>query len=361
MPKKWPRLLDKTTRYFDARGAQVGNTDLVNSRLSFSLVHGYDWSAEHMLRYESLMSEDPRLKHFSANPCKPVHCRMSLTDEELRSSRVYKEVLAVGGAEYSLGVNFVEHERTLSYFLVLRDATMPPFSQQDCDKMAVLIPHLARALRLQRELDTINFEKQVGFSALDNMVLGVFIADENGRIQFTNALARRLLDRRDGLSVDGAVLHGTVKDNSSLAQHIRAAARGSGVGAEGNGRALKVKRPGGADPYLVVVSSTAAPTNPLSWKGHADNLAVLFVRDPDHGRGNPHRTAAAAVWAERQRSAPDRPDRDGHAVEEGRRRARHHRGHGSAVPDARLRQDRRARSAGPGAQGDEPAAEHQPG
>ncbi|MGH6771014.1 MAG: hypothetical protein ACRECO_18555 [Xanthobacteraceae bacterium] len=123
---KWPTFLEGATSLFAARVAQIGHFDLVNSRLSFSIVHGYDWSAAHMQRYESLMSEDPRLPYFNANPFKPVHCRMSLTDEQLHASRVYKEVLSVGGVEYSLGVNLIEDNRTLTYFLVLRDRMQPP-------------------------------------------------------------------------------------------------------------------------------------------------------------------------------------------------------------------------------------------
>src|SRR5262245_22233431 len=69
---KWPVFLESATSLFAARGSQVGHTDLVNSRLSFSVVHGYDWSAAHMQRYESLMREDPRLPHFIANPFKPI-------------------------------------------------------------------------------------------------------------------------------------------------------------------------------------------------------------------------------------------------------------------------------------------------
>jgi hypothetical protein len=97
--EKWPAFLASATMLFSARGAQVGHTDLANSRLSFSIVHGYDWSPGHLLRYEELMSEDPRLPYFSANPFKPVHCRMSLSDEQLHASRVYQEVLSVGGVE----------------------------------------------------------------------------------------------------------------------------------------------------------------------------------------------------------------------------------------------------------------------
>src|SRR5262245_24334899 len=117
--EKWPAFLESATTLFAAHGAQVGHNDLGNNRLSFSIVHGYDWSPAHMQRYESLMSEDPRIPYFASNPFKPVHCRMSLTDEQLHASRVYREVLSVGGVEYSLGVNLIEDGRALTYFLVM--------------------------------------------------------------------------------------------------------------------------------------------------------------------------------------------------------------------------------------------------
>jgi DNA-binding CsgD family transcriptional regulator len=278
---KWLDLLEQATRYFDARGAQIGNSDLLNSRLSFSLVHGYDWSVEHMRRYESLMGEDPRLAYFGANPFKPVHCRMALTDEQLRSSRVYQEVLSVGGVEYSLGVNLAESDRALSYFLILRDASMPPFSETDCEKMSVLIPHLARALRLQRELDTMSTEKEVGFSALDSMALGVLIVDEGGRVRFANAMGGGLLERADGLEVQAGILRGTTDQNEDLLSHVRLAIRTRAPGDTRTTHALRVTRGGSRDPYLVVLSSMQASGGRQSWRTDDERLAVLFVRDPD--------------------------------------------------------------------------------
>src|SRR5690606_11723680 len=164
---RWPAFLASATALFASRGAQVGHTDLANSRLSFSVVYGYDWSPSHMQHYERLMSEDPRIPYFSANPFRPVHCRMSLTDEQLHQSRVYREVLAVGGVEYSLGVNLVEDTRTLTYFLVLRDRSQPPFTEADCKQMGTLVPHLRRALKLQRDLARISSERTAAFDALD--------------------------------------------------------------------------------------------------------------------------------------------------------------------------------------------------
>ena len=283
-PARWMDVLADATKHFAARGAQIGNTDLLNAQLSFSLVHGYDWSVDHMQRYERLMGEDPRLPYFSANPFRPVHCRMSLTDEQLRASRVYREVLSVGGVEYSLGVNFVEDGRALSYFLLLRDASMPPFGQADCDKLGTLIPHLARALRIQREFDTLSFERTVGFSALDSMALGVVIADDRGGVRFTNTLAARLLERGDGLQLCAGVLHGVTDAGDDLLDHVGRVLDRQDAGAAANPGALRVRRTGSADPYLVVVSTLKLPQSHQAWQASDERLVVLFVRDPDQAQ-----------------------------------------------------------------------------
>jgi DNA-binding CsgD family transcriptional regulator len=280
--ERWPVFLEAATDFFGARGAQIGHTDLLNSRLSFSLVYGYDWSPDHLRKYESLMSEDPRLRHFSANPFRPVHCRMALTDQELHRSRVYREVLSVGNVEYSLGVNLVESDRALSYFLVLRDITQPRFSDVECEKLAILIPHLARTLRLEQALDAYDFERQVAFSALDSMALGVVVVDTHGRIHLANKLARDIDRRGDGISLVGGQLRFDGPENADLIGRVCDAVRELAAERSARSHVFRVARKSGAEPYPIVVSSLAAHEGRLSLKGPLDNLAVVSLRDPDH-------------------------------------------------------------------------------
>jgi hypothetical protein len=44
-----------------------------------------------------------------------MHCRMAVSDDELRASRVYQEVLTPDGIEYTLGVSLVEEDETNSF------------------------------------------------------------------------------------------------------------------------------------------------------------------------------------------------------------------------------------------------------
>lgn len=277
---KWPAFLESATALFAARGAQVGHTDLVNNRLSFSVVHGYDWSPAHLQRYESLMSEDPRIPYFSANPFKPVHCRMALSDEQLHASRVYQEVLSVGGVEYSLGVNLVEDARTLTYFLVLRDRTQPSFSDRDCELMAVLIPHLDRALKLQRDLGLMEFGRNVALDTLDSMALGVTVIDDEARIKLCNRAAREIAGARDGIRFVGERLVIEGSDGSRIRMKARELIRAALTGTPTPGEAFEIARPSGGEPYQVMVSALWG--NQLRFGSGLLNepLAIIYVRDP---------------------------------------------------------------------------------
>jgi DNA-binding CsgD family transcriptional regulator len=278
--KKWPAFLESATRLFAARGAQIGHTDLVNSRLSFSIVHGYDWSPAHMLRYEELMSEDPRLPHFSANPFKPLHCRMLVSEEQLHASRVYQEVLSVGGVEYSLGVNLVEDTRTLTYFLVLRDRTQSQFTDADCELMSALIPHLGRALKLQRDLGLVSVERNAAFDALDNMALGIIIIDSDARIKFSNEAARQIAAARDGLRLTAGRLVVDESDGDSIRKRAQRLIKAALSGQMTPGEAFEIARPSGGEPYTALISALGNSQTRVGWNTLDEQFAIVYVRDP---------------------------------------------------------------------------------
>lgn len=278
---RWPAFLASATAMFASRGAQVGHTDLANSRLSFSVVYGYDWNAAHLHRYERLMGEDPRIPLFSANPFKPIHCRMSLTDEQLHKSRVYQEVLSVGGVEYSLGVNFVEDTRTLTYFLVLRDRTQPPFTDADCDLMGALIPHLRRALKLQRDLGLVAIERSAALDALNDISVGIVVIDADATIRIANEAAHQIARSRDGVRfvAERLVIEGHGGDSMrTRARRLIDAARS---GAPSPGEAFQVTRPSGAESYVGLVSCFGGAKARFGWGVYEEPLAIVYIRDPE--------------------------------------------------------------------------------
>lgn len=280
-PGKWSAFLRSAAELFEAQGAQIGHHDLRNHTLSFTRLYGYEWSDDHYRRYDELMPMDPRLPHFAQNPFVPIHCRMHLSDAELHGTQVYQEILEPGGVEYSLGVNLIEDTRSLSYFLALRNKSQNQFDGSDCDLMKELIPHLNRAVILQRDIGTIDLERNVAANTLDNMAIGVLVVSRSSKIMFCNQTAREILQDRDGLSaVDGKIVPGRTNQHSLSAAIdlvISQARKGEAV----SGQAVSITRNKSLVPLQIYVSALWGSNTSFEWVPQSEPLAVLTIRDSD--------------------------------------------------------------------------------
>ncbi|MEP2640449.1 MULTISPECIES: hypothetical protein [Rhodobacterales] len=279
-PENWETFLAASSHLFEAQGAQIGHHDLANHQLSFSRLHGYAWDQDHYRRYDELMPEDPRLAHFSSNPFVPIHCRMSVSDETLHASRIYQEVLAPGGVEYSLGVNLREEDQSLSYFLALRNRHQNRFGETECALLQELIPHLNRALWLKRDLATIDFERNIAADTLDVMAIGIIVVDRSSAIRFANHTAREILHDRDGIFREHDKIHVSSDPGNSLKSCIARVLHKAQIGAACGGEAIALNRPSDGEKLAVFVSSVLVDNQQPGWAQVAEPLALLVLRDP---------------------------------------------------------------------------------
>ncbi|WP_417568154.1 helix-turn-helix transcriptional regulator [Marinobacter sp.] len=278
---KWPAFLAEAASLLDSQGAQVGHHDLNTQQLSFSPMHGYEWDAGHYERYNALMSEDPRLPYFALNPFRAVHCRMGVDEKTLHASRIYQEVLKPGGVEYSLGVCLQEESMFLSYFLVLRTPEQAPFGKQECALFEELVPHMRRAMLLQREIATLDMEKRFSLDALDSMAVGIFIVDADLRIRFDNRTSRAFMDREDGIQNQDGHLKLTETQDQDLKTLVKRMALGSSVDLPPVGQAMGILRESGAQPYSAFVSPFCRERVRAGWSKVQEPLAFVVIRDPE--------------------------------------------------------------------------------
>jgi DNA-binding CsgD family transcriptional regulator len=198
---RWPAALARAAALFSAQGAEIGHFDIRNNNLSFVISHGYSYTPERIKRYQELMPEDPRLALFVSNPFRPMHCRMAVSDEELWATRVYQEVLAPDGIEYSLGANLAEEDETNSFFIALRGPGMAPFGEAECKLLEKLIPHLRRILRIYRRFALLDLDRVAALDGLDQVSVGVVVVREDGTVVCTNRSAEDMLRAGNGLSL----------------------------------------------------------------------------------------------------------------------------------------------------------------
>jgi len=284
---RWPSVLAAAAELFSSDGAEIGHFDLADSQLSFLITHGYHYTPQRIRQYEALMPEDPRLTRLAQRPFLPMHCRMIVSDEELHASRLYREVLAPDGVEYSLGVNLVEEQQSATFFVALRRPGKPCFDAADCTLLGRLVPDLRRVLRLYRHFADVDLSRIATLEALDQVPLGILVLRKDGTLIVANRTAQELASEGGGFSVRNGFLH--VTDPASARRLRRAiedvAAR------TGRPHAVTIH---GSDhtPLRLLVAclpgERAGRSLALPWK----DAVVVFVNDP-------HR-AQAAPWEQLQ-------------------------------------------------------------
>ena len=151
---------------------------------------------------------------------------------ELIGTRFYKEWLRPQGIEDALSVN-LEKGVARSSFVNIR--TEVRVTQAMRRRMAMIVPHLERAVLISRLFDRSAATEHALGRALDHVAAAVFLVASDGTISFTNDRAKVMLDDATLVRNSNGVLRAVCpKDNRSLSEIFAAAARGdSSLGIRG--------------------------------------------------------------------------------------------------------------------------------
>jgi DNA-binding CsgD family transcriptional regulator len=155
------------------------------------------------------------------------------------------------------------------------------FDAHDARRLAVLVPHLRRALTIQHRLRGFANESAHVLAAIDRLPLGVVLVDGRARPILVNRYAASLIEARDGLAIDDDSLAAVVPEADARLQRAVGSAisvaRGEALAQQDS--ELLVPRATGRRPLCVSVS-------PAGSQDFYDGLdarpaALLFVVDPD--------------------------------------------------------------------------------
>lgn len=204
---------------------------------------------------------------------------MLVTPDEQRNSGFYGEWLATFDIFHLVGAAFTLGEGAVGVLGIHRPRDAPAYDALDRHKAALLLPHLARAVRVGRRLTKAGLAQAAALDALDRLDTGVLVLDRRGRIVHANAPAEESLRQGDGLGA----LHGRfyLRDSrlqERLAVALRdAIAAAAGAPAGQAPAALAIERAGRLPLTLWV-----APLRPR-WSSGFDPgpLALVFLRDPE--------------------------------------------------------------------------------
>jgi DNA-binding CsgD family transcriptional regulator/PAS domain-containing protein len=198
-------------------------------------------------------------------------------------SEFYRDLGRHLGLFYCMGTALSVDDRQLCILGLHRPRERPDFTGSDQRLLAVLIPHLERALQLRNRVEGIRQEGRIGFAALNALAVAVVIVDASGGILHANPAAEALAAERDGILLQAKRV---VVTSSAAACELRRLIRGSaavsGGGPGHSGGSLSVPRRSGRRPLNVLVT-------PLPAARMGDALqrpcAALFILDPESPSG----------------------------------------------------------------------------
>jgi DNA-binding CsgD family transcriptional regulator/PAS domain-containing protein len=154
-----------------------------------------------------------------------------------------------------------------------------PMTEAEAEFAGLFLPHVAKTVELTRPFMVLKSRFQAVMAVLDRFHIGVFILSPKGDVILRNREADRILDLKDGLSLDrsGQPLPARETERSALRDAILKAAATAGAEGDRAETVLVLPRRSLGDPFLVEVA-------PIRGRGveldRGFSGAMMFVIDP---------------------------------------------------------------------------------
>jgi DNA-binding CsgD family transcriptional regulator len=280
-PTEWPRVAQMFARAFGTESSAIFQLNLAQGSADIlGVTENFDGKA--ISDYEA---------YYHQKDLVAIRMAQSATGRAMLSTELVRE------AEFLDSEIFVDFARPmrLGFFWAVggvieveqhvkgaigihRPRAAGPFEAEDKRYLSLLLPHLSRAMLLQRRLQGLTQDNRIVLDALEKLSVGMIAVDAQATVLFANPTAERLLRAGLGLTCRLGCLGATdpAKDDE-LRRLIRQAGLASlGKPSEAGG-VLALPRPEGRPLSLLV-----CPLRPHALNiGASVPAALLIFGDPD--------------------------------------------------------------------------------
>ena len=206
--------------------------------------------------YYSLDERVPRLRRLPDS--RLFHIADLYTEEELKTSVAYNELLARGHARDSINVRLDGPNGSRIVWVVNDPVDGDGWPSARLDSIRRLLPHIRQTVSVQQALAGAGALGASLAKLLETTGLGIVQLDGHGRIVAANDRARDLLRTGDGLFDEGGFLYArTPEDNAELQGLLTRAL--PPFGALGAGGSMMVRRSSPLSPLVLHL-------NPVGWQ-----------------------------------------------------------------------------------------------
>ena len=176
-----------------------------------------------------------------------------------------------------LGAQFHVDGQFSAQFGAQRPRRSRAFDEASRRKMALLLPHLQRALQIQLRLGLADEIAEATVDLLQRLGLGLLILDPGRRLLFGNALAERLLRDGSALRLSNGRVRAVGKDAAGFAEMVEQAARTSADKGQDAGGTLHLRAGRGSARRLLIAPLAATRCA----FGISIPAVLVLISDPD--------------------------------------------------------------------------------
>ena len=261
--------------YFESPGALVGELDQAHPQHAFAF--GANTIDDQFFSgYRKWSEHDPAPRTYAALAVGKASITDRMFSESVRrKSEFLNEFLVPLTLDGSLGAPLLSTGSRVAMIGVFQGVRRRSFDDDDILRLERLTPHLTRSLQIRRLFLQSEARGKVLESIVERNETGMVGLRGEGPALFVNRAARAIAAARDGLGLDrmGRLM---IADRAAA---IKLAAMQADIARGGAGGLVRISRPSGLKPYIVLVSPLPSGDDlfPNSRGG------VLFaIHDPAH-------------------------------------------------------------------------------
>jgi DNA-binding CsgD family transcriptional regulator len=284
-PQHWPVFLENAARELDATKAALhvhyfasGNTTHT-AEGGCAVAIGYDASslAAYANHYAAKDIFVQRIRERFPLGMNAGTSEELVTSGEYRNTEIYQDYSRKNEVFHSCW-SAVEQTKSVAAGLgFIRPENAKPFKAKDVDLLKLLNPHLAKAFRLQRILESAADNTRALLTGIAQFDFGVIALDGEGHVTNLSPPAKHLLDQEDGIRIHDSRLEATYPaENGKLQGMLILANQVSDHPHQSSDNTLLLSRKSGKKPLQLVVF----PFAPSGLLLEDRPQALVFLSDP---------------------------------------------------------------------------------
>jgi DNA-binding CsgD family transcriptional regulator len=206
-------------------------------------------------------------------------------DSEISDTAFYRDFMkpqAIAPRWPVCHVIHTEEKQPLSGMVIYQRERGHEIDADDLALLDALVPHLARAYAIHRQLARVRREHKALSEVIDRLPLGVILVDAEKRAILMNRSVEEILALDDGFRLErNQPVLDNARENRALQACLGAAVKAQPKRGSSAGDVLAATRPSGrrAFPLMVGPLLAAHPDSSID-----DAKAILFIADPEGGQ-----------------------------------------------------------------------------